>query len=243
MDLLYDVTRRLATFHELDEVVRYATRRVRELFNAEGCALILLDRERGDLYFPVASQKDSGTMSEQRLAEIRFPADQGIAGWVMQHDEAAVVEDTASDPRFYSGVDRETAVRTQALLCAPLRSGEANIGVIEVINPAGEFLNRESLQFLETIGNEIAVAYEKASLYDQLRGEVVNLRKIGRIAGLCMAASGAVLAALVIAAHRARVLPWADLPSRRGLLVGLLLIGGGALLYALVRDRNPTARA
>jgi hypothetical protein len=131
LELLYDVTRRLATFTELDEVVRFATRRARELFEAEGCALIMLDRERREFTFPVSSQKDSGAEPGRRLSEIRFPADRGIAGWVVANDEAALVEDTSTDPRFYGGVDRETEVRTQSLLCAPLRSGDGSIGVIE----------------------------------------------------------------------------------------------------------------
>ena len=238
LELLYDVTRRLATFTELDEVVRFATRRARELFEAEGCALILLDRERQEFTFPVSSQKDSGAEPERRLSEIRFPADRGIAGWVVANDEAALVEDTSTDPRFYGGVDRETEMRTRSLLCAPLRSGDGSIGVIEVINPAGRFLNREALHFLEAIGNEIAVAYEKTALYERLRGEVLNLRKIGRAAGVCLAALGAAMTAVVVAAHRARVLPWSDLPSRRGLWIALLLIAGGIVLVTLVRDRQ-----
>lgn len=238
LELLYDMTRRLATFHELDDVVRFATRRARELFEAEGCALILLDRERREFTFPISSQRDSGTMAGKQLADIRFPADRGIAGWVVANDEAALVTDTASDSRFYAGVDRETEVQTRSLLCAPLRSGEGSVGVIEVINPALRFLNQDALRFLEALGNEIAVAYEKAALHEQLRGEVVNLRKIGRAAGYCIAALGAAMLALVVTAHRARVLPWADLPERRGLWLALLLVAGGAVLVALVRDRR-----
>ena len=127
--VLYELTRRLATFVDLDDVVCFATKRARELFDAEGCALILLDRRRNEFTFPISSQRESGTAGEDRLAEIRFPADRGIAGWVVAHDEAALVEDTANDPRFYAGVDRETALETRSLLCAPLRSGGQSIGV------------------------------------------------------------------------------------------------------------------
>jgi K+-sensing histidine kinase KdpD len=237
LQILYDVTRRLATFTDLNEVVQFATRRARELFRAEGCALILLDRERNEFTFPVSSQRESGAAGAAKLAEIRFPADQGIAGWVLEHDEAALVEDTAADPRFYSGVDRETAIQTRCLLCAPLRTGTSSIGVIEVINPAAEFLDREQLQFLETLGNEIAVAHEKASLYGQLRGEVLNMRKVCRIAGFSLGGVGFVLAVLTAAAHRARVLPWWELPMRRGMIAAILLVAGAVALLAVARGR------
>jgi len=233
--VLYEVTRRLATFVDLDDVVRFATRRARELFDAEGCALILLDRERNEFTFPVSSQRESGPQGELRLAEIRFPADRGIAGWVLAHDEATVVENTANDARFYGGVDRETAMRTRSLLCAPLRTGGESIGVIEVINPAAGFLDGASLRFLETLANEIAVAYEKAALHARLRGEVVNLRKLSLGAGAALVIVGAGVAAAVTLAHRARVLPWGELPTRRGFLAALVLVAAGAGVIAMAR--------
>lgn len=236
--VLYEVTRRLATFVELDDVVRFATRRARELFEAEGCALILLDRERGEFTFPVASQRESGAGSAERLAEIRFPVERGIAGWVVAHDEAALVADTSADTRFYDGVDRETAIRTRSLLCAPLRSGDEHIGVIEVINPATRFLEEQSLRFLETLGNEIAVAHEKAALYERLRGEVIGLRKLVTWAGTGLVALGGAIGVATAIAHRARVLPWSDLPMRRGAIAAALLVLVGAILIAAALRRR-----
>lgn len=233
--VLYELTRRLATFADLDDVVRFATKRARELFDAEGCALILLDRRRNEFTFPISSQRESGTAGADRLAEIRFPADRGIAGWVVAHDEAALVEDTANDPRFYAGVDRETALETRSLLCAPLRSGGASIGVIEVINPAPVFLHAESLRFLETLGNEIAVAHEKASLYERLRGEVINLRNLCQGAGLALMLIGGAVGIAAMLAHRARVLPWWELATRRGTLAAMALVAVGAILIVAAR--------
>ena len=56
--VLYEITRKLATFTDLDDLLRYATRRARELFEAEGCALLLLDPEKNEFYFPIASQAE-----------------------------------------------------------------------------------------------------------------------------------------------------------------------------------------
>lgn len=238
LEVLYQVTRKLTTFTELDEVVRFATSKVRELFKGDGCALILLDQKRNEFTFPVASQADSGTVDADRLSEIRFPADHGIAGWVLAHDQATLSKDTSEDPRFYGGVDYETQVRTDSILCAPLRSRAENIGVIEVINPAPEFLEEESLRFLEAIGNEVAVAYEKAELYEQLRGEVGNLRRISRFAGLAASGGGVLLVALVAAAHRARVLPWEDLLGRQGFWVAAFLIIGGIALTVTTSEQS-----
>jgi GAF domain-containing protein len=194
--VLADVSRSLATFNDLDELVHFATRRTRELFDAEGCAILLLDDQRREFCFPVASQREAGTVSAAELAEIRFPADRGIAGWVLTHDEGALVSDTAADERFYSEIDRRTAVHTRALLCAPLRTRGGNIGVIEVVNPGPGRLQQSDLEFLDILASEIGVGF---------------------------------LIALATAFyHRARVLPWSELPATRGALGALacLIIGG-----------------
>ncbi len=238
LQLLFEVTKKLATFAELDDVVSFATSRTRELFDADGCALILLDHDRKEFSFPVSSQKDSGAVDAKRLSEIRFPADQGIAGWVVAHDQATMVEDTSKDDRFFSGVDRETTIQTKSILCAPLRSGGSSIGVIQVINPAPQWLDESQLHLLEAVGNEVAVAYEKAALYERLRGEVVNLRRLCRGAGYALLAGAVLLGGLSAAAHRARVLPWSDLLHHQGVIVALLLLAGGATLAFLARERS-----
>jgi len=232
--VLADVSRSLATFNDLDELVHFATRRTRELFDAEGCAILLLDDERREFCFPVASQREAGTVSAAQLAEIRFPADRGIAGWVLAHDEGALVSDTAADQRFYSEVDRRTAVHTRALLCAPLRTRGGNIGVIEIVNPGPGRLEQSDLEFLDILASEIGVAYEKAALYRELEREVVDLRRFCRAAGVGLIGIGFLIALATAFYHRARVLPWSELPATRGalgavvcLVIGGLLVGVG----------------
>lgn len=235
LHLLYEVNRRLTTFDDLDELLRYSTQCMRELFEADGCAILLLDRARSEFYFPVASQRASQHVAQTRLAEIRFPSDRGIAGWVLQHDEATVVADAVADPRFFAGVDRATDMQTRSLLCAPLRSRSGNIGVIEIVNPAPTALTRDDLEFLEALAADIAVAHEKALLYARLRGEVTGLRQTCRLAGLALLGIGVVLASGATLGHLAWALPVRELPTRPGMLVGVGAMGTGAVLLAVAR--------
>ena len=118
------------------------------------------------------------------------------------------------------------------------RAGETlEIGslIIEVINPAPAFLHAGSLRFLETLGNEIAVAHEKASLYERLRGEVINLRNLCQGAGLALMLIGGAVGVATMLAHRARVLPWWELATRRGTLAAMALAAVGAILIVAAR--------
>jgi GAF domain-containing protein len=68
------------------------------------------------------------------VAEVRMPATEGIAGWVVQHREAAIVEDPANDERFSKRVGEEAGTETRNLVAAPLLSKGGCVGVLEVMN-------------------------------------------------------------------------------------------------------------
>jgi GAF domain-containing protein len=205
--------------------------RGRELFGAEGCAVLMLDREKQEFYFPVASDMDAA--SEARLASLRFPADRGIASWVLTHDRAELVRDATTDDRFYKGIDDKTQMTTRSLLCAPLRTRTGNIGVIEVVNPSADCLTQGDLEFLETVAADVAIACEKAQLYQRLRGEIVGLRQVCRIAGLVLMAAGLLFAIGAVVSHLAWALPLRELASRPAPVLGIVAALGGGLLYAI----------
>jgi GAF domain-containing protein len=227
--LLYDVARRLATFEDLDDLVRYATRRVREVFDAEGSSILLLAGQ--ELRFPVASLAESRAGTLPVLNEARFPADRGIAGWVLAHGEAVAIEDVAHDARFYAGVDRATGWTTRRLVAAPMRSRHGPLGVVEVVNPSGGPLGPDDAEFLDALASDIAVAYEQAALLDAVRGELSAMRRVGALAGMALALVGLVLLVGALLPTVARALPWTSVLSRPAMPAGLLALLGAALLY------------
>ena len=91
--LLYELSRKLATFTDLDELLQFVTRRTRELLEAEGCAVLLHDRTTDELYFPIASQRASSRATAERIQTVRFPASLGIAGWALARGESIGIAD------------------------------------------------------------------------------------------------------------------------------------------------------
>lgn len=232
LDFLYQLNRGLTGFIDLNDLVRFATQRTRELFQAEGCALIMLDHARNELYFPVVS--DADPQAEATVGQLRFPATQGLAGWVLEHDEAAVVRDARNDPRFYSGIDLHTAMKTQSILCAPLRTTAGNIGVIEVINPAPELLSDSDSRFLETIAGDVAVACERAQVVADLRSEVTGLRQALFAIGLSLMLLGLLLMAGAVFRQLAWALPLGNLLNT-AMFVGVGSFVGGVILFSIAR--------
>jgi len=235
--LLYDLSRRLATFDELDDVLRHATGELRKLFDAEGSAVLLLDPAKRELRFPVASQREGSEATAAELAEVRFPAGQGLAGWVLQHGEAVAVDDVANDARFYRGVDEVTGATTRTLLAAPMRTEGASIGVVEVMNPAPGRAGREDVEFLDAVASDIAVAYAKAELHDRLRAEAGTLRSLARVAGGILTGAGVLMVGGAWFAALARALPVGTVVAQPGLWAGVISVVAGVAVLASARTR------
>jgi Nif-specific regulatory protein len=167
LQALYEIGQALSSGHDLDHLLQLAIGRVVTPLDIESASIILLDDERDELYFKVADDTRGGP--EQRLREVRFPAKQGIAGWVIQKGQSLTVPDVDRDPRHYRGVDAHTGMKTRSLICVPLRSKERIIGVLEAINKRQGVFTTEDVRLLEAFANQLALALENARLIQELR--------------------------------------------------------------------------
>jgi Nif-specific regulatory protein len=160
---------------ELQELLPLVIAKCREALAAEGAAVLLLDRERNEFYFPYVSDDDSEVA--RRLAPLRFPADLGIAGVALSSGRPLKVDNPQQDPRFYHGADKTSGLVTRNLMAAPLPSRQGAIGVVEVVNRRGRFaFSEDDLHFLEALAGSIAVALENARMYAQIRESEATLR-------------------------------------------------------------------
>ena len=108
LDILCEVNRRLATFTDLDELLHFAARRARELFDAEGCALSLLDRGERKLYLSADDGDPGRTPALQDLACLEARTGVSIRVPVRNRARAIGVIDVV-DPRrgHFTSDDRE----------------------------------------------------------------------------------------------------------------------------------------
>ena len=116
--LLHDLATAFAARIELDDLVQLIMTKCRDVLDAEGASVLLLDPATNELYFPYVADEQPDVA--ERLARLRFPADRGVAGDVLRTARAVRVDDVARARRFYRGVDDRTGITTRTLLCAPL---------------------------------------------------------------------------------------------------------------------------
>jgi len=160
---------------DIDELLPLIIAKSREVLDAEGASVLLIDHERNELFFPYVNQEDPEVAA--RLVRRRVPADQGIAGAAIQSGRCLRIDDAQTDPRFYPEVDRATGSTTRSLLTAPLISRGGTIGVLQVMNRrGGGHFTDEDLAFLEALAGSIAAAIENARLYAQVKTSEERLR-------------------------------------------------------------------
>ncbi len=146
------------------EVRRRAIEAATELMRAEVGSLLLVDEEKGNLFFEVALGN-----YEEDIKKITLNLGEGIAGWVAKHGEPLIVNDPEKDERFFRGVDERTEFRTRNIICVPIKVKDKIIGVLEAINKKnGENFDQEDLLLFSSLADQVAIALDNARLYQDL---------------------------------------------------------------------------
>lgn len=141
----------------LDDILHAILDLITTQLDCERATAFLRDKRSGKLH---ARQM---TGSEQ--LEIVLEKGVGIAGYVTETGESALINDVPSDPRFDPSTDLRTGFSTKTMLCVPLRKPEGTLmGSLQAINARrGEFRS-DDLAYLESFAALAAVAVEREQL-------------------------------------------------------------------------------
>lgn len=171
-----DVSIGMAAASTINEAIQQVMDKIGDIFSPLCWSLQLQDKETGELYF----KKVNGDCAP-KLENIRFPGDEGIAGWVMENERAVLVEDVSKDERFSSRVDELAGIQTRSIIAVPLKVNEEVIGVFELINKDkdGKYSNTE-LKILKTIADFAAITIEKVYYLSALK----DLSNVDALTGL-----------------------------------------------------------
>jgi diguanylate cyclase (GGDEF)-like protein len=158
VNVFHELGKALTSSLQLDQVLRTIMEKLEEFLRPDTWSLLLLDAEKQELYFEIATGKGA-----QALKDLRIKLGQGIAGWVAQTGKPAIVPDVSKDERFFGQVDQRTKLQTRSIVAVPVRYRDQCLGVIELINcvtPDG-FGDRD-LALLEALADFAAIAIENA---------------------------------------------------------------------------------
>jgi two-component system, cell cycle response regulator len=129
-----------------------------QLIGAKSCSVMLLDADRERLLAKAAY----GLRSE-RMSTLSFRIGEGVAGWVVEHGEPALIDDVHQDSRFIALPDSRTPIAS--MICVPLLARGERVGVVTATSERPAAFDAGSLQLTQFIAMTIALDIENVRLH------------------------------------------------------------------------------
>jgi len=157
---------------DLDRALNRTLALLNDAIGAEQGTIMLLNAEDNLLHFRAGygylTDKVSG---EGRGFKLRIG--EGLAGWVVERREPALINDLINDPRWVktSASSREH----RSAIAMPLLVAEDVIGVLMVFHRKPSYFSGELLNMVKAIAGQVAVAINNAHLYELIRDQAERL--------------------------------------------------------------------
>ena len=143
-----------------------------ELSGAEKGSLFLLNEE-GVVTDSILTRGEIN--SEKRSTLIGNVLDRGLAGWVREHLEIGLIEDSKKDHRWLSLPDEPYTVRSA--LAVPILRHKSIFGILTLMHPEPGHFSRESIGMMQITADQMALAIENAQLYMKLDASYCSLER------------------------------------------------------------------
>ncbi len=167
---LVKIGRSITAVTDIDVLLKVIAEETKIAIQADRCTVFMLDKDKNELWSKVALGMDS--------QEIRFPADKGLAGYVVKTGEPLNIPEAYNDPRFNPDIDKETGYRTKTILCMPIKNNNQEIiGAFQVLNKLNGVFTKGDEDLLVAIGGSASIALENAQLFEQQK-ELYKEQKI-----------------------------------------------------------------
>ncbi len=153
----------------------------RAIFGSKAASVFLLDEEAEELVFEAVAGEGEG-----ELIGMRFPADTGIAGWVLTTRQPLIVDDLSSDTRWSRTAAESTGYVPKSMMAVPLLVDERALGVLNVLDrPEDTRVRLAEVDLLGLFANQAAIALD---LLQRARRARAALAGEGRLAPLARVA-------------------------------------------------------
>lgn len=169
------ISQAIAAASDLDTTLHLITRTTSEVMGMDSCSIYLLD-SAGE--YLVLKATTGLAVDAVGWARLRFG--EGLTGWAAREGRPVASTDAASDPRFvYLPETREYNFRS--LAAVPLITSGRVLGAINVQTTAHHKYSEDEMELLGIIADLAAGAIEKATLYDSMRRQIMELSTLAEV--------------------------------------------------------------
>lgn len=181
LDLLFSISRELTAQLDLRALLQRILQLTLESTGAPSGSILVID-ERG-LVREGALALD-GQVHDHTADQLNDTYERGLAGWVVEHRQPALVQSTRDDRRWLRRPEQEADAETRSAVCVPLITHDGVVGVLTLVHPTPGYFSDDSLGLLTVIADQAAIAVQNARLFaaEQDRRKFAStLQEIARV--------------------------------------------------------------
>jgi signal transduction protein with GAF and PtsI domain len=169
------ISRAIGEALDLDTTLQLITRTTAEVMGMDSCSIYLLDPAGEHLVL-----KATTGLAAEAVGRARLRLGEGLTGWAAREASPVASSDAASDPRFvYLPETQEYAFRS--LAAVPLVTAGKVIGAVNVQTTARREFTPDEMELIGVIADLAAGAIEKATLYDHMRRQIMELSTLAEV--------------------------------------------------------------
>jgi GAF domain-containing protein len=150
-------TEMLKVFCNMEDTCEMILNEARNIIKADNGSIMLCDDNTNTLSIKAAF----GTESDRKLT---FTAGEGVAGDVLKSGRAELVNNVAIDHRYKTG-----DIQIRSMLCAPVKSSEGQIGVLNMSLCSDRLFTIDDLKALNSLMTYASQAIQNAKNFCGLR--------------------------------------------------------------------------
>ncbi|XP_041125312.1 cone cGMP-specific 3',5'-cyclic phosphodiesterase subunit alpha'-like [Polyodon spathula] len=142
-NFIFEMVKEIQTSTSLEKPIHQMLQRLAQLVRADKCSMFSCRSRNGtpELTTTLFNVTPTSKLEENLVApeaEIVFPLDVGIVGWVAHTKKTFNIPDVKKDTHFSDFVDKQTGYTTTSMLATPITYGKEVLAVIMAINKIGE---------------------------------------------------------------------------------------------------------
>jgi PAS domain S-box-containing protein len=172
VETLYRITRELSASLDLDRVLAEALSLINRAVGVSHGSILLLNPGTGNLVYRAALGRSRGLPRGGKPT--RYSRGVGLAGWVLETREPAIVSDVDEDSRWIPDEKKSTPERKSAM-AVPLTAGDDVLGVLLLFHPEIDYFTDDHLKLVSAAAAQVATAINNAELYQLITDQAERL--------------------------------------------------------------------
>ena len=202
LEVLQTASARMSRAVTVEEVARTVVEETHGIIDYHNARVYLV--ELPDAVVPIAFEGRLGAYEHVDMALLECRLGEGFTGWVAQHGEPILLNDTNHDPRGATIAGTEDI--DESMLVVPMRYDGATIGVITLSKLGLDGFGSDDLRLLTILADRAATAIGSVRLLTRAQGLALELRRLLDMSGELSGSLDPHQVAEVMAGHLARAM-------------------------------------